>query len=88
MHELAIAQEIVRRAVAEAQRRNAVRVKALHVRLGPVGFATSENLSFCITAACKGTIAEGARVDVRNATRGGIVLTSVELQETRNAKAA
>ncbi|MDP3063611.1 MAG: hydrogenase maturation nickel metallochaperone HypA [Chloroflexota bacterium] len=81
MHELAIAQEIVKRAVAEAQRQGAARVTAFHVKLGPVGFATAANLSFCIQAASQGTIAEGARVHVRDVKKGGIALESIDVDE-------
>jgi Zn finger protein HypA/HybF involved in hydrogenase expression len=78
MYEPAIAQEIVRRAVAEAQRQAAPRIAAFHVKLGPVEFATARSLSFCIREAAQGTIAEGAHVHVRGVKRGGIVLESVE----------
>ena len=83
MHELAIAQEIVKRAVAEAQRQGAARVTAFHVKLGPVGFATSANLSFCIRAASQGTIAEGARVHVRDVKKGGIALKSIDVEDSQ-----
>jgi Zn finger protein HypA/HybF involved in hydrogenase expression len=85
MHELAIAQEIVKRAVAEAQRQGAPRVTALHVKLGPVGFATADNLSFCIQAAAQGTIAQDARVHVHVAKQGGIVLESIDVEESQQA---
>ncbi len=85
MHELAIAQEIVKRAVSEAERQGAPRVTAFHVKLGPVGFATAHNLTFCIRAAAQGTIAQGARVHVRAVKKGGIVLESIDVQESQQA---
>jgi len=83
MHELAIAQEIVKRGVAEAERQGAPRVTAFHVKLGPVGFATADNLRFCIQAAAHGTIAQDAQVHVRNVKKGGIVLQSVDVEESQ-----
>ena len=85
MHELAIAQEIVKRAVAEAQRQGAERVTAFHVKLGPVGFATAEDLTFCIQAASQGTMAGGARVRVKESKKGGIVLESIDVEEAKEA---
>ena len=87
MHELAIAQEIVKRAVAEAQRQGAARVAAFHVRLGPVGFATADDLTFCIQAASQGTIAEAARVHVRDVKKGGIILESIDVEDSQAAAA-
>ena len=85
MHELAIAEEIVKRAVAEARRQGAARVTALHVKLGPVGFATAANLSFCIRAPSQGTIAKGARVHVRDVKKGGIALKSIDVEDSQAA---
>lgn len=81
MHELAIAQDIVKRAVAEARRQGAARITAFHVNLGPTGFATAENISFCIQTASQGTIAEGARVNVTEVPRGGIALDGIDVDD-------
>ena len=81
MHELAIAQDIVKQAVEEAQRRDLGQIKALHVRLGPAGFATKEALTFCLQASCDGTIADKAQVHVREVDSGGIVLEGFDVNE-------
>ena len=65
MHSLAMAQDILRAALTEAQKHDAKRIKAIGVRIGNETFMESDSLQFCLEAAAKGTIAEGARIDIR-----------------------
>ncbi len=79
MHELPVARDIVARAVDVARQQGSARVVALHVILGPDGAFESDALTFSIQAACRGTLAEGARVEIARAQHGGVVLDSVEV---------
>jgi len=81
MHEYAIAQDIVKRAVAEAIRHGATKVTTLHVKLGTPGSADPGALVFAVEAASQSTMAEGARVHITEAPEAGIVLESIELWE-------
>jgi len=60
MHSLAMAQDILEAVLGEANRRNAAKVKAIGVKIGSEHGDESESIQFCLEAAAKGTIAEGA----------------------------
>lgn len=64
MHSLAMAQDILRAAVSEAEKHNAKHVKAISVKIGDGHFAESDSLLFCLEATAKGTIAEGAQIEI------------------------
>ena len=83
MHEYAVAQDIVRSAVAEALCQQEIQIAALHIKLGPEGLTSREALAFSIQAACQGTIAEGADVRITEAQEEGVVLESIEFWEAR-----
>jgi hydrogenase nickel incorporation protein HypA/HybF len=61
MHELSIALSIVEMAAEEAGRR-AVRVEAVHLRLGALSGVVKEALLFSYDLACEGTPIEGSRL--------------------------
>ena len=61
MHELSIALSIVEMAAEEARRR-AVRVEAVHLRLGALSGVVKEALLFSYDLACEGTTIEGSRL--------------------------
>jgi hydrogenase nickel incorporation protein HypA/HybF len=61
MHELSIALSIVEMAAEEARRR-AVRVEAVHLRLGALSGVVKEALLFSYELACEGTTIEGSRL--------------------------
>ena len=81
MHELAIAQDIVKQVEDEARRHGVSEVKALHVRMGSRAFASRDSLEFCLRASSEGTVAEDARLCIEEAGQGGIVLDSIEIEE-------
>jgi hydrogenase nickel incorporation protein HypA/HybF len=64
VHEFAIAQSILERALAEAEKHEAKKICTLGVRLGKASHITPDSLEFCFKAVAKGTIAEGAKVEV------------------------
>ena len=64
MHSLAMAQDILEAALSEAAKHSAKHVKAINVKIGDDHFIESDSLRFCLEAAAKGTIAEGARVEI------------------------
>ena len=60
MHELSIALNILELAEKELTRHGAERVRAIHVRVGPLAGVAKEALLFSYGLACEGTAAEGS----------------------------
>jgi hydrogenase nickel incorporation protein HypA/HybF len=60
MHELSIALSIVELAAEEAERQGAVRIDAVHLRLGDMSGVVKEALLFSYDLACEGTPLEGS----------------------------
>ncbi len=75
MHSLAMAQDILEAALIEGAKHNAKKVKAISVKIGDGHFAESDSLQFCLEATAKGTIAEGAQIEI------GLVGTTVRCRE-------
>lgn len=82
MHEYGIARDIVRQAVAEAQKCGATRINTLRLVLGSLEYVDQETLAFGIQAAACDTIAEGAELEITKADGKGIVLEQIEVEET------
>ena len=64
MHEMALCQALVQIVVDAARREGAARVAVVRVELGALSHAEPEALAFCFPAASRGTIAEGARLEL------------------------
>ena len=64
MHEMALAQAMVGIAVETAQRQGAARITAVWAEIGALSHAEPEALEFCFPAASRGTIAEGAQLNI------------------------
>ena len=64
MHEFHIADGVVKTALAEAEKHGARRITALKLRLGGKSHITPEGMETCIEASARGTIAEGARIEI------------------------
>ena len=64
MHSLVMAQDILQAALTEAEKRKAKYIKAISVKIGDEHFAEADSIQFCLEAETKGTIAEGAQIEV------------------------
>jgi hydrogenase nickel incorporation protein HypA/HybF len=64
MHELSIACSLVKAAVDEAERNGATHVVKLDVVLGALSGVEMDALLFCFPAVARGTVCEGAGLDV------------------------
>jgi len=64
MHSLAMAQDILQAALAEAETNKVQHIKAIAIRMEDEHFAEPDALQFCLEAVTKGTIAEGAQIEV------------------------
>jgi len=66
VHELSVALSLVEVASEAASRLGAVRVEALHVRLGALSGVVKEALAFSFEVASQGTAIEGARLEIED----------------------
>ena len=64
MHELSIAVDLIDAAATHLERLGAVRVIAVHLKLGPLSGVVKEALAFSFDAAAAGTRLEGARLQI------------------------
>lgn len=64
MHEMSIAIRIVELAEAEARIAGARRINRVEVEVGALAGVMAEALRFCFEAACRGTLAEGAELEM------------------------
>ena len=81
MHELAVAQRLVDRAVETVRDHDASRVRAMRIALGPDDHLTPEALAFSVEAACRGTLAEGANIQITHMATSGVRLCDVDIEE-------
>jgi len=66
MHELSIALSMIEMATEEAERREGVRVNALHLKLGPLSGVVKDALLFSYEIACNGTPLEGSQLVIED----------------------
>ncbi len=62
MHELSLTREIVRIVCDAAQHR---RIYTVTLEIGTLSCVSPEAIAFCFEAVAQGTLAEGARLDIR-----------------------
>ncbi len=78
MHELAAAQDVIRAVLAAAEKQGAQRITAIALKVGQLYAA--ENLQDLITISARGTIAEGATVDVEAVPGSAIQVASIDIE--------
>jgi hydrogenase nickel incorporation protein HypA/HybF len=66
MHELSIALALIEAASEERQRLGAVRIEALHVRIGQLAAVVPAALRFSFDLAAEGTAIAGARLEIES----------------------
>ena len=64
MHEMSIAMNIVDLAVETAKNNDAKKINSIILELGKLSGVVRDALEFCFASACKGTIAEGAELEI------------------------
>lgn len=86
MHEAALVRDVVRELQAVARRERAARVTRIRVRVGPLSHFTPEHFREHFADASRGTVAEGAAVDVEVGTdtadphAQGVLVERVEVE--------
>ena len=64
MHEVSLIEGVVALVEDERRKQNFSRVRLIRLKLGALGHAEPEALRFCFAAVTRGTIADGARLDI------------------------
>ncbi|TVR81810.1 MAG: hydrogenase maturation nickel metallochaperone HypA [Rhodospirillales bacterium] len=64
MHELALCESVMRILYQEADRHHFTRIKTVRLQLGALSCVAPEAIDFCFKAVSKGTMAEGARLEL------------------------
>jgi hydrogenase nickel incorporation protein HypA/HybF len=78
MHELALTREIVAIVCQTAARR---RIYKVALEIGRLSCVTPEAIEFCFDAVAQGTLAEGARLDIRVTDGQELTITTMEIEE-------
>lgn len=79
MHSLAMAENIFKAVLNEAENQGSKRIKAINVKITEENSAESESLHFCLEEMARGTLAEGADIKIELVGRGESFLVTLEL---------
>ncbi|MBB4267110.1 hydrogenase maturation nickel metallochaperone HypA [Roseospira visakhapatnamensis] len=84
MHELALTEGILRILEAEAERQAFSHVRTVWLELGALSHAEPEAIRFCFDMVMKGTLAEGARLELlRTPGKGWCMTCATEIAVDR-----
>ena len=78
MHELSVTREIVSIACAAA---SGQRVHMISVAIGTLSCISPDALAFCFDVVAQGTLAEGARLDIRRTDGDELHVMTLEIEE-------
>lgn len=78
MHELAAAQDVLKVAIEAAQAQKARRVTAISLKVGRI--YAIDRVESLIAALARGTIAEGARLEIESVPGPGLAVESLEVE--------
>jgi len=71
MHELSLAENVVRIAAETAQREGARRVRTVILEIGQISHVAPEAMAFRFESVAAGTVVEGARLEIRTVAGEG-----------------
>ena len=80
MHELSIAMNIVEIAEQQLATHGGERIRAVHIRLGPLAGVAKDALLFSFGLACEGTAAEGARLVIGDSEGMDLDIDRMEIE--------
>jgi hydrogenase nickel incorporation protein HypA/HybF len=78
MHELSLTQEIISIACNAA---SGQRVHVISVQVGELSCVSPDALAFCFDVVARGTLAEGARLDIRVTDGDELQVVALEVEE-------
>lgn len=64
MHEMSLTESLIELIEGERARSGFARVRAVRLAIGALGHVEQEAMRFCFDAAARGTVVEGARLDI------------------------
>ncbi|KYC45658.1 MAG: putative hydrogenase nickel incorporation protein HypA [Candidatus Methanofastidiosum methylothiophilum] len=64
MHELSLADGMLKTVLEAAKKENAKKIKSIKLEMGEILLVNTEQLTFCFDVISKGTIAEGAKLEI------------------------
>jgi hydrogenase nickel incorporation protein HypA/HybF len=64
MHEMSLAESVLKIAEQAAREQGFARIKAVRLEIGALAHVEQEAIRFCFDAVIRGSIAEGARLDI------------------------
>lgn len=64
MHEMALTESLVDMLEEEGRKQGFARVKRVRIEIGALGHVEPQAMAFCFTAVTRGTIADGAALDI------------------------
>lgn len=68
LHELSLTQNIVELAIEHAAREDAEKILSITLEIGALSGVVAEAVEFAFDVCCKGTLAEGADLEIRHIT--------------------
>lgn len=74
MHEMAMSESLVEIVEEEGRKHGFAKVRVVRVELGTLGHVEPDALRFCFDAVTRGTIAEGAQLDIVAVAGAGFCL--------------
>lgn len=79
MHSLAMAENILKTVISEAEIHQGKRIKTIFIKIAEENFTESDSLHFCLEEMSKGTIAEGVNVEIELVDINQSSTVSIEL---------
>lgn len=64
MHEMSVCESVIRILNREAERHHFTRIKTVRIEMGARSCVTLEAMDFCFRVIAKGTVADGARLEL------------------------
>lgn len=77
MHEVSLAHSLIELSCQEA---SGQRILSVHLRLGLKSCVAEEALRFCFEVVSRGTLAEGARLEIESTPGSDLQLVSLEVE--------
>ena len=79
MHSLAMAENILKAVLKEAENHKGRQIKTINISIAEENFTESDSLQFCLEEIARGTIAEGASIEIQLVEMDASSLITIEM---------
>ena len=79
MHEFKLVADVLKNVLAAAEKNQAKKVSAIRLRVGEHCHAAPDNVEFLFKQAARGSIAEGAKLEIKIIPGEDLVLESIQV---------